>query len=187
MKTLNMSALAKNSPNEDEDGKVEQFLKGLVATQNEVEQIEKLTRGQSANNFWLTAREGRLTESRHHEVYTKVNALSRSRGLIKQGTTPLVVSIINRSCAISHLPAVNGKWGIQHENDALKQFYATEAVQHKSFKLENCGMFIHHQFPYIAASPDALSECSCHGKITVEVKCPFSIKDQQLMIPVTSL
>ena len=157
MKTLYMSELAKNSKHGDKEKQVEQFLQGLVTTQQEIEKIEQLTRGQSGNKLWLRAREGRLTASKHHEIYTKVNSLSRSRGPIKPRTTPLVASLINRTNDLSNLPAV--KWGMQHEDDALKQFYASEAVQHKGFKLKNCGIFIHHQFPYIAASPDAILEC----------------------------
>eukprot|EP00112_Aurelia_sp_Birch-Aquarium-sp1_P019827 Seg4989.4 transcript_id=Seg4989.4/GoldUCD/mRNA.D3Y31 product="hypothetical protein" protein_id=Seg4989.4/GoldUCD/D3Y31 len=136
-----MSELAKNSKDGDKDQQVEHFLQGLVTTQ-----IEQLTRGQSGNKLWFRAREGRLTASKCHELYTKVNSLSRSRGPIKPRTTPLVASIINRTNDLSKLPAV--KWGMQHEDDALKQFYATEAVQHKSFKLNNCGIFIHHQMSW---------------------------------------
>ena len=32
------------------------------------------------------------------------------------------------------------------------------------------------KFGYVAASPDALMTCACHGKFAVEVKCPLSLK-----------
>eukprot|EP00112_Aurelia_sp_Birch-Aquarium-sp1_P002263 Seg1246.3 transcript_id=Seg1246.3/GoldUCD/mRNA.D3Y31 product="hypothetical protein" protein_id=Seg1246.3/GoldUCD/D3Y31 len=71
MKTLCMSELAKNSKDGDKDQQVEHFLQGLVTTQQEIEQIEQLTRGQSGNKLWFRAREGRLTASKCHEIYTK--------------------------------------------------------------------------------------------------------------------
>ena len=29
---------------------------------------------------------------------------------------------------------------------------------------------------YIAASPDGIATCKCHGKILIEIKCPDNIK-----------
>ena len=115
-----MSELAKNSKHGDKEKQVEQFLQGLVTTQQEIEKIEHLTWGQSGNKLWFRAREGRLTASKHHKIYTKVNSLSRSRGPIKPRTTPLLASLIKGTNDLSNLPAV--KWGMQHEDAALKQF-----------------------------------------------------------------
>ena len=39
-------------------------------------------------------RKGHLTASKHHDIYTKVNTLTRSKGAVKPKTTPLVANII---------------------------------------------------------------------------------------------
>ena len=49
--------------------------------------------------------------------------------------------------------------------------------QHTEFILEDAGLFISMERPYIGASPDAIVTCECCGKGTVEVKCPFCFKD----------
>ena len=35
------------------------------------------------------------------------------------------------------------------------------------------GFFISKDYPFIAASPDGLVECSCHHKVLLEIKCQF--------------
>ena len=35
-------------------------------------------------------------------------------------------------------------------------------------------------FSYIAASPDGLANCKCHGKTLLEIKCPFSIRNKTI-------
>ena len=111
------------------------------------------------------ARRGRLTASKHHDIYTKVNTLSRAMGVIKPKTTPIVAEIINPVNNIQSLPAI--KWGVTHEDDAK------EAIKHEEF------MWV-IRYAYIAASSDAILSCKCHGLITVEIKCPFNIKDDQI-------
>ena len=38
-------------------------------------------------------------------------------------------------------------------------------------------MFIDVEQPFVAASPDGIVSCTCCGKGTVEVKCPFRVKE----------
>lgn len=51
---------------------------------------------------------------------------------------------------------------------------------HENYNLRPTGLWISPENPHIGATPDALSSCNCHGTGCVEVKCPFSIKDQRL-------
>ena len=45
---------------------------------------------------------------------------------------------------------------------------------HDSFKVEKS------DYPYIGASPNSLAECSCYGKGTVKVKCPYCVRDKEI-------
>ena len=51
---------------------------------------------------------------------------------------------------------------------------------HDSFKMEKSGFVISSDYPYIGASPDSMVECSCCGKGTVEVKCPYCVRDKEI-------
>ena len=82
--------------------------------------IEYNTRDQSNSSLWFDMRKGRLTASRHHDIYTKVNTIAQSQGAVKSKTTPLVEKIL-----FPEKPSVTNaaiKWGIDHEPDALKCF-----------------------------------------------------------------
>ena len=62
--------------------------------EKETQNIEKITRGQSDSNAWKEHHKGRLTASKHHELYSKINTISKVRGFTHPKTTPLVCSII---------------------------------------------------------------------------------------------
>ena len=68
--------------------------------------------------------------------------------------------------------------GIQNEQLALKMFYSQELSKHNEFKIQNCGIFLHKNHSYIAASPDGIANCKCHGKTVTEIKCPFNIRNK---------
>jgi len=36
------------------------------------------------------------------------------------------------------------------------------------------GLVINSQWPFIAASPDGIINCTCHGQGVLEIKCPYS-------------
>ncbi|KAK5900195.1 hypothetical protein CesoFtcFv8_009592 [Champsocephalus esox] len=65
-------------------------------------------------------------------------------------------------------------WGNQHEQVARQQD-AEGAVSsvHSDLKVNNCGLLIKREQPFLAASPDAMLACSCHGMGVLEIKCPF--------------
>ena len=95
-----------------------------VINMDVINYIERNTRDQSENDLWFNMRKGRLTASKHHDIYTKVNTLAKSSSIIKPKTTPLVSQIIYKNNTLGKIPAI--KWGKDHEETALKSFYAAE-------------------------------------------------------------
>ena len=154
--------------------KTSNFISKLHLSQNDVTSIENQTRRQANDPMWKNLRKGRLTASKHHEIYTKVNTILRCPKKVAK-YSPLVAEIIYLERDLSTLSSV--KWGVEHEDDAFKAFYAQEVLKHDDFKLEKCGLFIDKLKPYIAASPDAVLKCKCHGVSPVEIKCPHKIRD----------
>ena len=158
------------------------FLEHCQMTTEEVRRIEVETRGQNSNSAWQEQRMGRVTASNFHQYHTKAESILKGKGkrARKQLYTPLVFNVLNKGDDISHLPQI--KWGVQHEKDGIKSFMSDVASQHQNglegFK--QCGLFIKADYPYLAASPDGLFVCGCCTPATIEVKCPYSVRTENL-------
>lgn len=176
-----MSKIALDTRDENPQlGEVElcdKFLENL-SQKCDLKMIEKKTRNQAASKTWYEQREGRLTASRHHEVYTKVNTVLRAKKVHK--TTPLVAKLLGKEKDISHLPAL--QWGRDNEATARRKFMEVVALKHLCFTVKDCGLFVHPQHPYIAATPDGICTCKCNccSDMVLEIKCPFSIRDKSV-------
>ena len=157
-----------------------QFLEQCQMTSHEVKRVEIETRGQSGNKLWFEQREGRITASNFHTYHTKMESILKSRKKSKSTYTPLVFKILNKSDDISHLPQI--KWGNDHEKDAIKPFLSDVASQHANGMngFKQCGLFIKPDYPFLAASPDGLFACDCCSSAIIEVKCPFSVKEENI-------
>ena len=152
-------------------------LKHLHETSVLVDLIEANTREQANCSLWSDTRKGRLTASKHPDVYTKINTISRSTSTVRASTTPLVAQILNLE-KLLELQSI--KRGVDHEQDALKAFYTEHCTKHQDFKTQKSGLHINKEEPYIAASPDDFMSCKCHGRFTLEIKCSFNIRDQKI-------
>lgn len=71
------------------------------------------------------------------------------------------------------------KWGQENEKTAFKIFYAEEVPKHQVLNVEKCGTFLGKRKSYIAASPDSVVTCKCHGKGLIDIKCQFRIRDKK--------
>ena len=58
-------------------------------------------------------------------------------------------------------------------------FCSQELPKHNALKIQNCGIFLHKNYSYIAA-PDGIANCKCHGKTLIEIKCPFNIRNKTI-------
>lgn len=47
-------------------------------------------------------------------------------------------------------------------------------------EFHQAGLLISQEFVFLGATPDLLVKCSCCGEGTVEVKCPWTVRDGQL-------
>ena len=164
--------------NLDDDEKIAKFLRCLCFSDNDVQVIEKMTRTQSKFPRWKEHRKRRLTASKHHDVFTKVNILTKPKSFNSSKVTPLVANLIYQDNNLDHIEAIN--WGHDHEEDATKAFYALEATKHLDLKTEPAGLFVDKTRAYIGASPDKIMQCTCHGRSVVEIKCPHKIWDKTI-------
>ena len=154
-------------------------------TNDEVRRVEIETRGQSGNEMWFDQTEGRITASNFHTYHTKMESILKSRKRSKSTYTLLVFNILNKSDDISHLPQI--KWGIEHEKDAIKSFLSDVASKHANAMngFKQRGLFIKLDYAFLAASPDGLFVCDCCSPAILEVKCPFSVKEENINLKAT--
>ena len=95
--------------------------------------------------------------------------------------SPTIFDLVNESEGISHLPQI--KWGIEHEKDGVKCFMSDIASQHDG-SLEGfrtCGLYTKGDYPYLAGSLDELFTCKCCTPATLEIKCPYSVRNDNIM------
>ena len=58
-----------------EENQTTQFILSLSASNKSVKDLERRTRGQCENYLWSATRKCRLTASKNHDVYTKMNSI----------------------------------------------------------------------------------------------------------------
>lgn len=138
----------------------------LRKDQQTILDIELHTAAQSDGNLWSVLRIGRITASIFKDVL-RTNLFHPSITLLKKICYP-------ESCVFS-TPSV--KYGKQHEQRAIDELYQLVNNLHVNLRSNKSGLHIDQQDPCLGASPDAIFLCDCHGKISVEVKCPFSAKN----------
>lgn len=49
---------------------------------------------------------------------------------------------------------------------------------HQQFLINECGLFLHLDYPFIGATPEGLVSCDCCGEGICEIKCPYSCHDE---------
>ncbi|XP_064840771.1 uncharacterized protein LOC135552825 isoform X1 [Oncorhynchus masou masou] len=135
----------------------------------EVEAVELQTRGQRENPSWFSWRQNRITASVAHR-------LAHSRFVTGQSTTP----------PASYLAAITGRgtnvktramtWGIEREAEAMRRYQSLKSkALGRAVRVQECGLFIDPQRPWLAGSPDGIVEDQRTGQwlLCLEVKCPY--------------
>ena len=139
--------------------------------EEELGELEKRTSAQSASRLWCDHRQGRLTAS----LFGDVLSCQRS-GNAGQ-------SLVDKVCEVRFM---GGKargpaallWGKEKEPEALSLVVEGLSTCHSGVQLHPAGLVVSGEHPYLGASPDGYLTCvCCNQRRTVEVKCPFSIKD----------
>ena len=136
----------------------------LTISDTDIENIEMMTRGQSSCKEWFQYRAGRITASKLKAVCsTNIDKPS--------------VSLLKAICYAQDktFKTAATEWGIANEKVALGK-YRQSVSDHDDVVVEQCGLFISTDYPFMGASPDSLVSCQCCGKGIVEVKCPYNYR-----------
>ena len=172
----NVRASLTNAENVD---LIQTFSTALSFNDSQLSELEKCSRNQSGSNSWWEQRKGRITASRFHDVYQKVQTLFRNKDKrIKCRVTPLLLDLLEPKM-LTNVPSL--EWGKKNEGKAAEAFMKVEGIRHKHPKLILCGLFVFKPHPYLGATPDNIFICKCCSeRYCVEYKCPFSICNEQI-------
>ncbi|XP_053686365.1 uncharacterized protein LOC128735912 [Sabethes cyaneus] len=135
--------------------------------------INAITKKQKDSKWWFTFRSGRIAASVLKEIcHTTITKPS--------------VSLLRRVCypEVTQFSTKSTRYGQKYEETAVNELFASVSDLHINMTKENSGLVICGEEPCLGASPDAIFHCTCHGVITVEVKCPFSARDSDDMVHV---
>ena len=140
----------------------------LEISGDQIENVERATRQQAKEKKWFSFRAGRITASNMKSVCS-TDPDSPSQSLIKKVCYP------NNSLKLDATA-----WGVENEEKAKKAFMETFKNNHENATLEDSGLHICQEKPFVAASPDGIINCDCCGKFCLEVKCPYKLKDKKI-------
>ena len=141
-------------------------------TEQSIAEMEEAARGQCNNSVWYLSRKHAITASIAHAVNTRFISLKKSAEPID--LTNIFKKIANEENRNADLPAL--KYGRNMEADAVNAFEEVFKERHQNVKVQQCGLFLSKNHPFIGGSPDRIIECSYCGMSCLEVKCPFSIR-----------
>ena len=130
--------------------------------------IETCTSEQSDSKMWHELRKGRLTASNFSKVCKAVDAN-------KCHAPSLHKTILGE---YGEIPAPSLVWGKKKESAALQHCMRVCQKSHVHPLLSHRGLRIHSTMNFIGCSIDGLLTCKCHGSTIIEVKCPFTYRDE---------
>lgn len=152
---------------------INQLNAGIIrACGEKIDVIAAATTSQAKSDQWFEQRHGRITASKFKQVYTKCKTFTKkSQSNINQLISdPLIKRIIFGQNLYS-TPAM--KHGINTEPFALESFLTFWKAKHRNTTNRSSGLVLDKIHPYIAATPDQLLSCDCHGDGVLEIKCPW--------------
>ena len=141
--------------------------------------IERGTRGQKDNIVWYHQRMGSITSCQIDEIHR--SSLPGNR----ISTDRLASTCIGKRYKYMVAPPRTNKaplkWGTSHEDEARKWYllWAHALEAHRNVRVYQTGLLIHPTYSFIRASPDGIITCDCcSGKRILEIKCPYSAREE---------
>jgi len=144
------------------------YMNSMSLSPDEVQCIEKATRGQADNNLWLALHNGRITSSRFAEIFHR-RPSTNSRRLVKE--------IMGYGERMKNLPP-QIRWGRDNEHTARKCYLQSRSSNGETIVFEPTGLYLLPEKSFLGASSDGKLLCTsvdtcCYG--CLEIKCPYSI------------
>ncbi|XP_061575984.1 uncharacterized protein LOC133442086 [Cololabis saira] len=136
--------------------------------QDEVDWVEKQTRGQRTNPDWFDWRRNRITASLAHDI-------DHCRFVNGKSSVPPASYLAEITGEGPRFQTRAMRWGVKMEAWAVRRYQELKSeVLGRQVQVQDCGLFIDPQNPWLAASPDRIVTDRRRGRqLVLEVKCPF--------------
>lgn len=167
----NLSKLFKLDISKSAEDNIDDFTRSLKLSKNDILNIEKVTRKQSLNKEWFKQREGRLTASKFSRIAKRMKTIKEKGG---DDVSALLSEILNKA-KIDTFATRHGISMEPHAKIAVVKFLKSQ--NHKRLKSWDSGTVVDGDYSFLSVSPDLVVECQCCGKGLVEIKCPYTIRD----------
>lgn len=131
----------------------------LNVSDDEVNEISKITLNKEKSKFYLGLRRGRITGS---------NFKNCCATTIENPSLTTINCIINPR-HLDNVPSIT--YQSKNRKKAVEQYIGTSISEHENFIYNQCGLILNPNLPYFVGSPDGIISCTCHGKGCIEIKC----------------
>ena len=120
--------------------------------------VEENTREQYKSRVWYRMRSGRVSASTLKAVCCTNIA------------TP-ALSVISSVChlELKCFQTSATAWGCKHEEEGRQAYIHQYSLAHENHNVKDCGLFIHLELPFLAATPDGVVSCTCCDEGVLEV------------------
>lgn len=162
---------------------VDELIDGLAVSQAEVEELNDATKKQDScpSSSWRQQRCGRITSTSFYSVHTKMETIKKK---VDNGEALHELKETAQDSWLTKKVTGQGKdilteamkHGIALEEPAKRAYEKQMKKDHVNVNVKASGLVVCTKNPFLAASPDLVVSCDCHGDRLVEIKCPASVK-----------
>ena len=143
------------------------FFNKQLYSRREIDMIERRTRGQADNPSWFYYRKAIITGTITKRVSNAVKR-GESNETLNKAITKLYSSSLNYPALV---------YGRENECNGVMAFIKNIKSKHHNLMVTQAGLKLDPIHPFIGASVDGIITCSCCEPAILEVKCPYSIRD----------
>ncbi|XP_065677301.1 uncharacterized protein LOC136092710 [Hydra vulgaris] len=161
--------------NESITFKCEKFLRTFSITLSQAELIKEATISQSKSLLWKSYRVGTISSSIAHAVIAKFDVDLKVKN--KRAAFNLCAQIL---CYKNNAISKSIQWGNMFESYARKRYIREMKKTHKNFTCYQTGLIVSIKTPYLTASPDGITSCTCCGLGLLEIKCPWTFRQKKI-------
>ena len=137
-------------------------------TLRDIRCIERRTRGQATNENWFFYRKRIITATLTYRI---------SNAVFRGEESQRINAAISKIQSVQlHYPAI--KYGRENEKHGIDAFMKLYRKRHFDVKVRQPGLRLDASCVIIGGSADAIISCSCCEDIVLEVKCPYSLRNQ---------
>uniref|UniRef100_A0A7M5VBF9 YqaJ viral recombinase domain-containing protein n=2 Tax=Clytia hemisphaerica TaxID=252671 RepID=A0A7M5VBF9_9CNID len=148
------------------------FTYELKISKKNILDLSEATVGQGETEIWKNHRQGRMTASNFHSIFTKCATLRKNP---ETDCTSLTNTLLGKSGPSGNEYAI--KHGNNLEERARRRYRHIMKSKHRKFEVKEAGLFLFEKHPFVGGSPDGLVSCVCCGEGVLEIKCPFNVRD----------